>query len=94
MTSLPGPSAAVVALTLAGLLSDRFLFAGFLPAKDKARRGVLADLAGVPATLVFYDNDRPVLATDPWLDGTCYFGSSGNGRPLTDAERGAVESAR
>lgn len=55
VTSLPGPSAAVVALTLAGLPSDRFLFAGFLPSKDKARRDVLAELAGVPATLVFYE---------------------------------------
>jgi 16S rRNA (cytidine1402-2'-O)-methyltransferase len=55
VTSLPGASAAIVALTLAGLPSDRFLFAGFLPAKDKARRDVLAELAGVPATLVFYE---------------------------------------
>lgn len=55
VTSLPGPSAAVVALTLAGLPSDRFLFAGFLPSKDKARRDVLAELAAVPATLVFYE---------------------------------------
>jgi 16S rRNA (cytidine1402-2'-O)-methyltransferase len=55
VTSLPGPSAAVVALTLAGLPSDRFLFAGFLPAKDKARRDVLTELAVVPATLVFYE---------------------------------------
>ncbi len=55
ITSLPGPSAAIVALTLAGLPSDRFLFAGFLPSKDKARRDVLAELAAVPATLVFYE---------------------------------------
>jgi 16S rRNA (cytidine1402-2'-O)-methyltransferase len=55
VTSLPGPSAALVALTLAGLPSDRFLFAGFLPAKDKARRDVLGELAPVPATLVFYE---------------------------------------
>jgi 16S rRNA (cytidine1402-2'-O)-methyltransferase len=61
VTSLPGPSAAVVALTLAGLPSDRFLFAGFLPAKDKARRDVLAELASVPATLVFYET-APRLA--------------------------------
>lgn len=61
VTSLPGPSAAIVALTLAGLPSDRFLFAGFLPAKDKARRDVLAELAGVPATLVFYET-APRLA--------------------------------
>ena len=55
VTSLPGPSAAIVALTLAGLPSDRFLFAGFLPSKDKARRTVLEELAGAPATLVFYE---------------------------------------
>jgi 16S rRNA (cytidine1402-2'-O)-methyltransferase len=55
VTSLPGPSAAIVALTLSGLPNDRFLFAGFLPVKDKARRDVLGDLAAVPATLVFYE---------------------------------------
>ncbi|MEZ5737409.1 MAG: 16S rRNA (cytidine(1402)-2'-O)-methyltransferase [Novosphingobium sp.] len=55
VTSLPGPSAAVVALTLSGLPSDRFLFAGFLPVKHKARRDVLAELGQVPATLVFYE---------------------------------------
>ena len=55
VTSLPGPSAALVALTLSGLASDRFLFAGFLPGKDKARRDTLAELAVVPATLVFYE---------------------------------------
>jgi 16S rRNA (cytidine1402-2'-O)-methyltransferase len=63
VTSLPGPNAAVVALTLAGLPSDRFLFAGFLPAKEKARRDVLTELAPVPATLVFYE-------TAPRLDDT------------------------
>lgn len=45
------------------------------------------------ATLVFYDNDRPVLATDPWLSGTCYFGSWALDRPLTEAERAAVDAA-
>ena len=61
VTSIPGPSAVVVALTLAGLPSDRFLFAGFLPAKDKARREVLAELGVVKATLVFYET-APRLA--------------------------------
>jgi 16S rRNA (cytidine1402-2'-O)-methyltransferase len=61
VTSLPGASAAIVALTLAGLPSDRFLFAGFLPAKDKARGDVLAELAGVPATLVFYETGPRLL---------------------------------
>lgn len=55
ITSLPGPSAAIVALTLSGLASDRFLFAGFLPNKAKARADVLAELADVPATLIFYE---------------------------------------
>ena len=61
ITSLPGPSAAIMAITLSGLPSDRFLFAGFLPVKDKARREALRDLAGVKATLVFYET-APRLA--------------------------------
>lgn len=55
ITSLPGPCAAVMGITLSGLPSDRFLFAGFLPSKEKARRDVLGELASVPATLVFYE---------------------------------------
>lgn len=61
VTSLPGPSAAIVALTLAGLPSDRFLFAGFLPGKAKARAEVLTELGAVRATLVFYET-APRLA--------------------------------
>jgi 16S rRNA (cytidine1402-2'-O)-methyltransferase len=55
VTSIPGPCAAVSALAIAGLPSDRFLFAGFLPVKDKAREETLAGLAPVAATLVFYE---------------------------------------
>ncbi|MDE2403405.1 MAG: 16S rRNA (cytidine(1402)-2'-O)-methyltransferase [Sphingomonadales bacterium] len=55
VTVVPGACAAVSAVALSGLPSDRFLFAGFLPPKDKARRDVLAELAGVPASLVFYE---------------------------------------
>jgi 16S rRNA (cytidine1402-2'-O)-methyltransferase len=55
VTSIPGPCAATSALAMAGLPSDRFLFAGFLPVKDKARIDMLAELAGVTATLVFYE---------------------------------------
>nr|WP_250893728.1 16S rRNA (cytidine(1402)-2'-O)-methyltransferase [Croceibacterium selenioxidans] len=55
VTSLPGPSAPIMALTLSGLPSDRFLFAGFLPNKDKARRDVLEELASVRSTLVFFE---------------------------------------
>ena len=62
VTSLPGPSAAVVALTLAGLPTDRFLFAGFLPNKAAARAATLAELARVPATLVFYESGPRLVA--------------------------------
>jgi len=55
VTSIPGPCAAISALAIAGLPSDRFLFAGFLPVKDKARADMLGGLAGVTATLVFYE---------------------------------------
>ena len=55
VTTQPGPCAAVAGLTLSGLPNDRFLFAGFLPVKDKARLEALADLATVRATLVFYE---------------------------------------
>ncbi|AOL94836.1 16S rRNA (cytidine(1402)-2'-O)-methyltransferase [Porphyrobacter sp. LM 6] len=55
VTSVPGACAAISALAMAGLPSDRFLFAGFLPVKDKARSDTLAALAGVEATLVFYE---------------------------------------
>lgn len=53
--TLPGPCAAIAALTLAGLPTDRFLFLGFLPAKDKARREAIAEAAGVRASLVLYE---------------------------------------
>lgn len=55
VTSIPGACAAISALAMAGLPSDRFLFAGFLPAKDKARSETLEGLAHVAATLVFYE---------------------------------------
>jgi 16S rRNA (cytidine1402-2'-O)-methyltransferase len=63
VTSIPGPCAAVSALAIAGLPSDRFLFAGFLPAKDKARREALEALAGVAATLVFYETAPRLIRT-------------------------------
>jgi len=56
VTTIPGPCAAIAALTLAGLPTDRFLFAGFLPAKTKARDDAIAELAGIRATLVFYES--------------------------------------
>ena len=55
VVSLPGPSAALTALTSAGLATDTFLFAGFLPARQGARRTRLAQLREVPATLVLFE---------------------------------------
>ncbi|HYD66339.1 16S rRNA (cytidine(1402)-2'-O)-methyltransferase [Azospirillum sp.] len=56
VTALPGPSAPLTALVLSGLPTDRFLFAGFLPNKQAARRTAIGELRGVPATLVFFES--------------------------------------
>jgi len=61
VTPLPGASAALAALTVSGLPSDRFLFAGFLPPKDKARSDTLNELAKVRATLVFFETGPRLL---------------------------------
>ncbi len=54
--TIPGACAAIAALTLAGLPTDRFLFAGFLPPKAKARADAIAELAPLRASLVFYES--------------------------------------
>ena len=54
--TVPGPSAVIAALTLSALPTDRFLFAGFLPPKAKARDDAVADLAAIRATLAFYES--------------------------------------
>jgi 16S rRNA (cytidine1402-2'-O)-methyltransferase len=54
--TVPGPNAAIAALTLAGLPTDRFLFVGFLPAKAKARAEAIAEIAAIRATLVFHES--------------------------------------
>ena len=56
MTAAPGPSAALAALCVAGLPSDRFFFEGFLPPKSAARRERLNALAAVPGSLIFYES--------------------------------------
>ena len=62
VTAVPGPAAAVVALTLAGLPTDRFAFLGFLPPKPGARRAALAPFAELPATLVIYESPKRLHA--------------------------------
>ncbi len=56
VTAVPGPCAPIAALMVAGLPTDRFLFAGFLPAKPGPRQRVLQELAAVPATLVCFES--------------------------------------
>jgi 16S rRNA (cytidine1402-2'-O)-methyltransferase len=55
MTCVPGPTASLTALTLSGLPTDKFMFAGFLPPKSAARKTALAEVKAVPATLIFYE---------------------------------------
>lgn len=58
VTGIPGPSAVLAALVLAGLPTDRFFFEGFLPPKSGGRRTRLTELAGIPGTLVFFESPR------------------------------------
>ena len=56
VVTIPGPCAAIAALTLAGLPTDRFFFLGFLPAKEQARATAIAEVAAIRATLVIYES--------------------------------------
>jgi 16S rRNA (cytidine1402-2'-O)-methyltransferase len=62
VTTLPGASALLAALTVAGLPTDQFLFAGFLPPKQAARRARIAELAWIPATLVLFETGPRIAA--------------------------------
>jgi 16S rRNA (cytidine1402-2'-O)-methyltransferase len=63
VTTVAGPCAAVAALTLAGLPTDRFLFLGFLPAKAGARAAAIAEVAAIKATLILYESGPRLAAT-------------------------------
>lgn len=58
VTALPGASSLLAALCIAGLPTDRFFFAGFLPAREEARRKELHALSTIPATLIFFESSR------------------------------------
>ena len=62
VVTIPGPCAAVAALTLAGLPTDRFLFLGFLPPKERARAAAIAEIATIRATLVLYESGPRLAA--------------------------------
>lgn len=80
VSPLPGPSALIAALSVAGLPSDRFVFEGFLPAKATARRERLSALAGETRTLVFYESSHRIEET--LADAVAAFGAQ---RPATIA---------
>jgi 16S rRNA (cytidine1402-2'-O)-methyltransferase len=63
VTTMPGPSAPVAALVLSGLPPDRFMFAGFLPARSAARRQALGELAAIPATLILFESAGRLAAS-------------------------------
>jgi 16S rRNA (cytidine1402-2'-O)-methyltransferase len=63
VTPLPGPNAAITALSAAGLDAPAFHFVGFLPAKVGARRTALTELKSISATLVFYEAPHRIAAT-------------------------------
>lgn len=60
---IPGPSAAVSALTASGLPADTFFFAGFLPNRNSLRKRKLEELAAIPSTLIFYEAPHRLLAS-------------------------------
>jgi 16S rRNA (cytidine1402-2'-O)-methyltransferase len=62
VTSVPGPSAVLAALTASGLPTDRFFFEGFLPPREAARRERLDELANVPGSLVFFEAGPRIVA--------------------------------
>ena len=78
VSPVPGPCAAIAALSVAGLPSDRFAFEGFLPAKSSARRERLQALVAEPRTLIFYESSHRIV--ESLADAVALFG----------AERGAV----
>lgn len=63
VVAVPGPCAAIAALTLAGLPTDRFMFLGFLPPKQQARDAAIAEVAAIRATLVFYESGPRLVST-------------------------------
>jgi 16S rRNA (cytidine1402-2'-O)-methyltransferase len=73
VSPVPGASALVTALSVAGLPSDRFVFEGFLPAKAGARRARLDALSGEPRTLLFYESSHRI--EDTLADCVAAFGA-------------------
>ena len=86
IVAVPGPCAAIVALTVAALPTDRFAFEGFLPSKASARRKALAALVPEPRTLVFYEAPHRLVETLADLSRGAGPRSRGQRRPRADQE--------
>ena len=63
VTSCPGPSSPIAAITLSGLPSDKFLFSGFLPVKVKAKKDYLEELKNIKSTLIFFESSNRIIKT-------------------------------
>jgi 16S rRNA (cytidine1402-2'-O)-methyltransferase len=83
--AIPGPCAAIAALSIAGLPTDRFCFEGFLPARAAARRERLAALAGETRTLVLYESPHRILEVIE--DCAASFGESRNATVVREATK-------
>lgn len=85
LSTVPGPSAVLAGLVLAGLPTDAFFFAGFLPPKSGARKTRLAELAAVPGTLVFFESGPRLAAMLADAAGVLGTRSAAVARELTKA---------
>ena len=83
VVAVPGPSAVLAGLTLSGLPSDRFLFAGFLPAKAGERQGMLEELKSVRATLIFFESAQRLGETLAAMSGVLGERAAAVARELT-----------
>lgn len=83
VVTIPGPCAAIAALTLAGLPTDRFFFLGFLPPKAKARSEAIAEIAGARATLIVYESGPRLGATLAALEAGLGDREAGVAREIT-----------
>jgi 16S rRNA (cytidine1402-2'-O)-methyltransferase len=99
VSPVPGPCAAIAALSVAGLPTDRFFFEGFLPARSAARTARLRELAPRPETLVFYESANRLA--DTLADALPVFGpqrAAAVGRELTKLHetvyRGSLSEVR
>ena len=63
VTSCPGPSSPIVAITLSGLPSDKFFFSGFLPVKVKAKKDYLKEIRSIKSTLIFFESSNRIIKT-------------------------------